>query len=219
MEFAKKIIPKYLLELRLPDSWFMMLLTIILLITTFSIERYVSSINFWKTSTIQKIDLNLHDVNIFEYQNQKLITFIKSTDLIMSSKHDSNTKKNNQLDYENWQITKPIGITYNDFGSQYLFTSGIGYYDRLQNQFSFSDGIEITQEQNPFLLNLNSQNIIKARNFIADKAIYQRNYEMIYLNAASNISADNFFFKSNKISIDVKKDKITLENVDGFIEQ
>lgn len=219
MDFAKKIIPKYLLELRLPDSWFMMLLTIILLITTFSIERYVSSINFWKTSTIQKIDLNLHDVNIFEYQNQKLITFIKSTDLIMSSKHDSNTKKNNQLDYENWQITKPIGITYNDFGSQYLFTSGIGYYDRLQNQFSFSDGIEITQEQNPFLLNLNSQNIIKARNFIADKAIYQRNYEMIYLNAASNISADNFFFKSNKISIDVKKDKITLENVDGFIEQ
>jgi len=219
MDFAKKYIPKYLLELRLPDSWFMMLLTIILLITTFSIERYVSSINFWKTSTIQKIDLNLHDVNIFEYQNQKLITFIKSTDLIMSSKHDSNTKKNNQLDYENWQITKPIGITYNDFGSQYLFTSGIGYYDRLQNQFSFSDGIEITQEQNPFLLNLNSQNIIKARNFIADKAIYQRNYEMIYLNAASNISADNFFFKSNKISIDVKKDKITLENVDGFIEQ
>lgn len=219
MDFVKKIIPKYLLELRLPDSWFMMLLTIILLITTFSIERYVSSINFWKTSTIQKIDLNLHDVNIFEYQNQKLITFIKSTDLIMSSKHDSNTKKNNQLDYENWQITKPIGITYNDFGSQYLFTSGIGYYDRLQNQFSFSDGIEITQEQNPFLLNLNSQNIIKARNFIADKAIYQRNYEMIYLNAASNISADNFFFKSNKISIDVKKDKITLENVDGFIEQ
>lgn len=200
------------INIRLPDSWYMMLITVIIALTTFFLDKFIAQIFFWQVRNVGEVELVLKDVNMYEYKNNKISSFISAPEITMKSVENIDPNKSND-NYEFWKIYTPVGISENSTGGIIYFNSGRAQYQRQKDSFELMDGVELFE-----LSKIKSPN---AKNFISinsSSANYDRQNSMITMKEKSLITQENNRLNSEKVEIDLKSGKMVMEKVQGVLD-
>lgn len=226
-------IKNYIRSIKLPDSWFLVLITVFLAITTLSVERFVAGIPFWVETTAKTFNLTIHKVLIKEYENGQLISIFTSPKIEMKSyeniKTDSVTTPSTTLpkNFEHWNFDKIQGVsrsidapinTTSPTKAIYNISAGNGYLEKENDVFYFNNGVNVSEiPAGNASAAVSATNQPSPRILTSKSGIYYPQKRIIEFNEGVSLDDDNTSIKGNKMNVDLQNGKIVIENIKGIL--